>query len=122
MLVTSLTLRYAFSALGEHTPPEHVMFCVGSVEMFTAACATPGMIVSTQTIAVSLRGKRSRRGVPLIDGRIVISPRAAIVRRMRRPGTGQRAHQPALAAQNCAPLQGSLTGRLYLLCSTGNIK
>src|SRR5436190_630178 len=58
MLVTSLTLRYAFSAVGEQTPFAQLMFCVGSVEMFTAACAAADIIVSIQTSAAGIRRVR----------------------------------------------------------------
>src|SRR4051812_50201066 len=39
MLARALTFSTASAAVGEHTPPEQVMFCVGSVEITTSACA-----------------------------------------------------------------------------------
>src|SRR6185437_8743497 len=41
MLARSVTFNTASAAVGEHTPPEQVMFCVGSDEITTSACAAP---------------------------------------------------------------------------------
>jgi hypothetical protein len=42
-------------AVGAHTPPEHVMFCVAAVEIVTAACADDEAAIATKAaIAVRL--------------------------------------------------------------------
>jgi hypothetical protein len=51
MLARSMTFRIAFSAVGEHTPPEQLMFCVAFVDISTEARALE--ITSGRQIAAS---------------------------------------------------------------------